>query len=148
LGLSFKFAMLALCMLSFAALVVPVFAGTIGTTVFLVSMAVGCIPMAAVASWLRRRSDTLARRARRQILVPLGVVLVVFLGFYLVRLIPPVPLSLPYIGVYHAVEKAQDSYRLSHERPWWRFWQNGDQQFQAQPGDKVVVYFRVFSPTR
>jgi len=74
-------------------------------------------------------------------------VLVIFLAFYLFRLIPPVPLSIPYIGVYHAVDKTQDSYRLSHERPWWRFWQNGDQWFSAQPGDKVVVYFRVFSPT-
>ncbi len=148
LGLSFKFVLLALCMLSYAALVVPVFAGSMGIAVFLVSMAVGCVPMAATASWLRRRSDSLGRRARRQMLVPLGGVLVLFLGFYLFRLIPPVPLSIPYIGVYHAVERSQDSYRLSHERPWWRFWHNGDQRFRAQPGDKVVVYFRVFSPTR
>jgi DUF2914 family protein len=148
LGLPFKFVLLALCMLSFAALVVPVFAGSMGVAVFLVSMAVGCIPMAAVASWLRRRPGALPQRARRQILLPLGGVLVVFLAFYLFRLIPPVPLSIPYIGVYHAVEKSEDSYRLSHERPWWRFWHNGDQRFRAQPGDKVIVFFRVFSPTR
>lgn len=148
LGLPVKFVLLALCMLSFAALVVPVFVGSMGITVFLVSMAVGCVPMAAVASWLRRRSDALAHRARRQVLVPLGAVLVFFLTFYLFRLIPPVPLSIPYIGVYHAVEKSQDSYRLTHERPWWRFWHNGDQRFRAQPGDKLVVFFRVFSPTR
>jgi DUF2914 family protein len=148
LGLPFKFVLLALCMFSYAALVVPVLVGSMGVVVFLLSMAVGCIPMAAVASWLRRRTPALARRARRQILVPLGAVLVFFLAFYLFRLIPPVPLSIPYIGVYHAVEKSQDSYRLSHERPWWRFWHNGDQRFRAQPGDKVVVFFRIFSPTR
>jgi hypothetical protein len=62
--------------------------------------------------------------------------------------IPPVPLSIPFIGVYHAVEKAQDHYRLSHERPAWRFWHNGDQAFRAQPGDRVFVFFRIFSPTR
>jgi hypothetical protein len=37
---------------------------------------------------------------------------------------------------------------LTHERPWWRFWHNGDQEFRAQPGDKVVVFFRIFSPAR
>jgi hypothetical protein len=148
LGLSFKFLLLGLCILSFAALVVPVFVGSIGLGVFLLSMTVGCIPLAVVASWLRRRSPEIARRARRQVLVPLGIVLVVFLGFYLFRLIPPVPLSIPYIGVYHAVERNQDGYVLSHERPWWRFWHNGDQHFRAQPADKVVVFFRVFSPTR
>jgi DUF2914 family protein len=148
LGLPFKFMLLGLCILSFSALVVPVAVGSIGLTVFLVSMAVGCLPMAMVASWLARRSPELARRARRQVLVPLGVMLLVFLTFYLFRLIPPVPLSIPYIGVYHAVEKNQDGYVLSHERAWWRFWHNGDQRFRAQPGDKVIVFFRIFSPTR
>ena len=81
-------------------------------------------------------------------LVPLGGVLVGFLVFYFFRLIPPVPLSIPFIGVYHAVEKTQDTYRLSHERPPWRIWHHGDQEFLAQPGDKVYVFFRVFSPTR
>lgn len=58
------------------------------------------------------------------------------------------PLSIPFIGVYHGVEKSEDGYRLAHERPWWRLWHNGDQQFRAQPGDKVYVYFRIFSPAR
>jgi hypothetical protein len=148
LGLPFKFLLLALCILSFSALVVPVFAGRIGLGVFLASMAVGCLPMAAAASWLRRRSPALAQRARRQVLLPLGIMLLVFLTFYLFRLIPPVPLSIPFMGVYHGVEKSQDGYVLSHERARWRFWHEGDQRFRAQPGDRIVVFFRVFSPAR
>ena len=62
--------------------------------------------------------------------------------------IPPVPLSIPYIGVYHNVERTEAGYRLAHERPGWRFWHNGDQHFRAQPGDRVFVFFRVFSPAR
>jgi len=148
LGLSFKFALLSLCGLSFCATVVPILFGQIGVTVFLVSMAVGCLPMLALAAWIRRRAPDQFPRARNQILVPFGGVLVAFLAAYLFRVIPPVPLSIPFIGVYHAVERAQDEYRLSHERPAWRFWQNGDQEFRAQPGDRVFVFFRVFSPTR
>src|SRR5215831_13817768 len=112
IGLPFKFTLFALCSMSFAANVVPIFVGSIGTTVFLASMLVG------------------------------------FLVFYWLRLIPPVPLSIPFIGVYHQVEKRGDEYRLSHERPIWKVWQHGDQDFLAQPGDRVYVYFRVFSPTR
>jgi hypothetical protein len=148
MGLSFKFTLLALCWMCFAANVVPIFVGSIGTTVFLVSMLAGCVPLAAVAWAIRRRKPELFPRARRQMLVPLGGVLIGFLLFYTVRLIPPVPLSIPFIGVYHAVEKAGDEYRLSHERPIWRVWQHGDQEFLAQPGDRVVVFFRIFSPTR
>ena len=148
MGLSVKFALLALCLLSFAAYLVPVLVGSISLPLFLVSMAAGCVPL-LVGGWLvGRATPQRFALARRQILLPLGCVLIGFLTFYLFRLIPPVPLSIPFIGVYHQVERAGDSYRLTHERPGWRFWHNGDQQFLAQPGDKVYVFFRIFSPAR
>ena len=111
-------------------------------------MLAGCVPLVVAAWVIGRASPAKFALARRQILLPLGCVLVGFLGFYLFRLIPPVPLSIPFIGVYHQVERTGDSYRLSHERPAWRFWHNGDQNFLAQPGDKVYVFFRIFSPAR
>ena len=147
-GLGFKFALLSLCLLSFFACVVPVLAGSIGTGLFLLSMLLGAVPLVAIVWWLRRRSPEKFGSARRQILLPLGGVLIGFLAFYLLRVIPPVPLSIPFIGVYHGVERAGATYRLSHERPAWRIWHNGDQHFAAQPGDRIHVYFRVFSPGR
>jgi hypothetical protein len=148
LGLSFKFALLALCFLSFSAYLVPVLVGSISLPLFLASMLIGCVPLAAGAWRVGRVVPAKAALVRRQMLVPLGCVLIGFLGFYFFRLIPPVPLSIPFIGVYHQVERAGDSYRLTHERPVWRFWHNGDQNFYAQPGDKVYVFFRIFSPAR
>jgi hypothetical protein len=146
LGLHVKFMLLGLCMLSFFAAVVPIAVRSIGLWVFLLSMLVGCLPLAAAAAWVRRKAPELYPRARREILVPLGGVLVGFLAFYLFRLIPPVPLSIPFIGIYHGVERTAEGYRLTHERPAWRIWHNGDQRFAAQPGDRIYVYFRVFSP--
>jgi Protein of unknown function (DUF2914) len=143
LGLPVKFAILSLCVLSFFSYVV-----SIGLVVFLTSMAVGSLPVICIGAWARTRGPQHSRLAARQILKPLGVVLLGFLLLYYFRVIPPVPLSIPFIGVYHAVERTDEGYRLSHERPTWRFWQNGDQAFVAQPGDKVYVFFRVFSPTR
>jgi hypothetical protein len=143
LGLPFKFALLALCFLSFAVCVVPILFGWMGVTVFVASMLAGSVPLAVVGFTAAPKEA-----ARRQILVPLGCVLVLFLTFYFFRLIPPVPLSIPFIGVYHNVEKTEAGYRLTHERPVWRFWHNGDQSFAARPGDRVYVYFRVFSPGR
>ena len=148
LGLPFKFALLSLCFLSFFSYIVPVLAGSISVPLFLLSMLAGCLPLAA-ASWrIRVAAPAKFDLARRQILLPLGCVLVGFLGFYFFRVIPPVPLSVPFIGVYHHVEKTEAGYRLGHERPRWRIWHNGDQKFLAQPGDKVYVFFRVFSPAR
>jgi hypothetical protein len=142
LGLNVKFALLALCLLSFAAATLPIAVGSIGLAVFLASMLAGAAPL-AYAGWRLR-----ARGGRQKVLVPLGLVVVAFLAAYLFRVIPPVPLSIPFIGIYHGVERTPGGFRLAHERPWWRFWHNGDQRFAAQPGDRVFVFFRVFSPTR
>src|SRR5262249_46481371 len=106
IGLPFKFTLLALCSMSFAATVVPIFAGSMGTAVFLASRMAGCVPVIGVAWWIRKRKPEHFPRARRQMLVPLGGVLIGFLVFSYVRLTPPVPLSIPFIGVYHSVEKA------------------------------------------
>jgi hypothetical protein len=148
LGLSFKFGLLSLCLLSFSAIVVPVFVRSIGMFVFLLSMLIGSIPVIIINRRIRIHAPDRTEQARRQILMPFGLVLVGFLTLYLFRLIPPVPLSIPFIGVYHAVEKTEAGYRLNHERPAWRFWHHGDQNFKAQSGDKIYVFFRIFSPAR
>ena len=147
-GLTFKFGLLSLCLLCYFAYVTPIAAGSIGTLVFLLSMFVGTLPLVFLGWWIQIYRAPLFDRAKRQILLPLGVVLLTFLSLYLVKLIPPVPLSIPFIGVYHSVEKSAEGYKLGHERPWWRFWQNGDQNFHAERGDKIYVFFRIFSPTR
>lgn len=148
LGLSFKFGVLALCSLAFFSYVIPVFVGSLGLFVFLFSMLVGCLPLVIAGWWIQVYTPALFEKAKKQILLPTGFVLLGFLTLYLFRLIPPVPLSIPFIGVYHNVEKVDGTYKLTHERPWWRFWNNGDQVFLAQRDDKVFVAFRVFSPTR
>ena len=147
LGLAFKFALLSLCLLSFFAYVVPILVGSMGLVVFLFSILVGCLPIVGISWLVRLRAPERARQASRQISIPLGLVLIAFLASYLFKLIPPVPLSIPFIGIYHDVEKTEAGYRLSHEQQAWRLWENGDQDFLAQGGDKIYVYFRIYSPT-
>jgi hypothetical protein len=148
LGLHVKFALLALCFLSFAAIVVPTLVGSIGPWVFAGSMLAGALPFAGLAAWVRRRRPSLTPAVRRQVLAPAAAMLVLFVASYLLRVIPPVPLSIPFVGVYHGVERTEQGYVLTHERPWWRLWHHGDQHFLAQPDDRVYVFFRVFSPAR
>lgn len=139
LGLPFKFALVAVCFLAYFSYVTPALLGSIGVFGFLLAAGLGATPLAVIGAW---------RGARREILLPLGAVLAGFLAFYFFRLIPPVPLSIPFMGVYHGVERTAEGYRLLHERPAWRFWHNGDQDFRAQGEDRVFVYFRIFSPGR
>lgn len=145
-GLKLKFSMLAICLLSFFSYIIPIIFGMMGTMVFLFSMLIGSLPLVGIGWWIQTYRETFFEQAKKQILLPLGLVLAVFLSLYLFRLIPPVPMSLPFIGVYHSVERTAEGYKLGHERPWWKFWHNGDQTFLAQRADKIYVAFRVFSP--
>lgn len=148
LGLSFKFALFSLCLLSFCAALVPILLRSIGPFVFMLSMLLGCVPLALINRRIHIHAPERKGQARRQILLPFGLVLAGFLTLYYFRLIPPVPLSIPFIGVYHNVERVGETYSLTNERPFWKIWHHGDQNFAAQPGDKLYVYFRIFSPAR
>jgi len=146
LGLPFKFALLSVCLLSFSAILVPVVIGSVGAIVFLLSMLVATAPVAMVQRRIRIHAPERSEQVKRQIVAPFAVVLSAFLLLYLFRLIPPVPLSIPFIGVYHNVERTEAGYQLTHAPGSWRFWQRGDQHFEAQPGDRIYVFFRIFSP--
>jgi hypothetical protein len=148
LGLAFKFALLGMCLLSFGAILVPVLVGSVSMVVFLLSMLLGSLPVAILYRRIRIHAPERSAQARRQIVVPFGLVLIAFLALYVFRLIPPVPLSIPFMGVYHGVERTETGYRLTYEPHPWRFWLRGDQHFEAQPGDRIYVFFRIFSPAR
>lgn len=147
LGLTFKFALLALCTYSFSAYILPTFIGSMSPAIFFFSLLVGYVPF-VLSGWLtQRRSPVFYELVKTNVMLPSTLVLFVFLLSYWLRIIPPAPLSVPYIGVFHSVSRTTEGYKLGHERAWWKFWQEGDQDFNAQPGDKIYVFFRIFSPT-
>lgn len=85
---------------------------------------------------------------RTHLLYPWAVVQIVFICLYALRVLPPVPLSASYMGIYHGVERVPGGYRLTYTRPDEFFWQNGDQTFLARPGDSIYCFVRIFAPAR
>ena len=81
-GLTFKFGLLSLCFLCYFAYVTPIFAGSIGMMVFFLSMFVGTLPLVFAGWWIQIYRPTLFEKAKRQILVPFGIVLLSFLSLY------------------------------------------------------------------
>lgn len=142
-----KYALLALCMASYFAYVVPVVVGAVGPMTFTIALVLSAACMLGQAHWLRRRGLP-RRELAREIGIPTLTITAMFWIFYLLRAIPPVPLSVQYMAVFHGLEKKEGEYYLVHENPWWRFWETGDQTFLARPGDKIYGYARIFSPSR
>lgn len=144
---SFKVGLFAICLFSYFSILYPVILGFVGWTPFLLAIATTLVVFYLQLRLLRRQlPDFMA--LFRALLVPSFSVLLVFVFFYAMGWIPPVPLSVKVQGVYHMIEKKDGEYLLSTEKTWWKFWQSGDQDFRAQPGDKIYFYAQIYSPAR
>lgn len=69
----------------------------------------------------------------------------ILIAFYALNWIPPVPLSMKFGGIYHAVTREADVFHLSFERAaWYRPWKRSDDRFH---GDGPAYCFTaVFAP--
>ncbi|WP_373998926.1 DUF2914 domain-containing protein [Bdellovibrio bacteriovorus] len=145
--ISIKIALFVICIFSFFSMTVPVLLGFVGVVPFLLSVLLTVLVMYGIFLLLKSRTTDL-NYLKKRLLAPSGAVVALFLIFYFLGWIPPVPLSIQSIGVYHGVEKSEGQYILSYETPQWKFWHHGDQDFTAEPGDTIYIFAQIFSPAR
>jgi hypothetical protein len=68
--------------------------------------------------------------------------------FYVMDWIPPVPIALRAIGIYHRVEKGGGMYALTYAKPpWYGFWKKADEPFYLRGSDRAYCFASVFAPT-
>ncbi|MEQ1876622.1 MAG: DUF2914 domain-containing protein [Bdellovibrionia bacterium] len=146
LGFVIRFALYSLCLCSYFAYLIPILLGRVGMIPFFLGITCSLASFAAVFKYLQNKNLDRSLLINK-ILKPSLIVQASFLFLYMFQLIPPVPLSLRYIGIYHQVEKKQGEFQLYYSRPWWRFWQSGAQTFLARPGDRIYCFVQIFSPT-
>lgn len=153
-----RFALLSLCMTSYGALLLPILLGFISTWLFIAAVLLSCAAIVWCVRTLHRRIGD-APSIWRRVAVPSLAMQALLVAAYFTGAIPPVPLSAQFIGIYHEVvppgareaataadPPAGPAYELKHQRPWWKVWHNGDQDFAARPGDIVYCFARVFAP--
>lgn len=141
-----KFSLYALCCLSFFAIVVPTLLGFIGVIPLIVAEVLMLICTYFISRILIRKGLN-EHEVTKSVFMPSAGVAAIFILLYFLKFLPPIPLSIQYIGIYHNVVKDQGSFILSYDRPWWKIWEDGAQTFMAQPGDKLNCFVRIFSPT-
>lgn len=147
-GAILRMTLFSLCLVSYFTYLVPTLVGSIGALPFLGTLAASSLCIAALAWWLKGHLPDPARVLKRHLILPYAAVALGFAALYFLKIIPPVPLSLSYIGVYHDVRREGGRYALTMTRPRWKFWQRGDQTFLSRPGDAIHCFVSVFSPTR
>ncbi len=141
-----KYILYAICIFSFFSLIVPLVLGFSNFFTLVIAVALGCL-VGTIIVRAYIKSGVVEFDLKRNVAYPIGSVGAALLLLYILKLLPPLPISIQYIGIYHGVEKQGDQYVLQYDRPWYKFWQYGDQSFEAMPGDKPVCFVRIFSPT-
>ncbi|MFT6070450.1 MAG: hypothetical protein ACJAT2_000750 [Bacteriovoracaceae bacterium] len=145
LGLLIKSTLLFLCLVTYFLYIIPLIIGKVGFFPFIFSLIVPIAILFLFASFLRKKGSDQKRIEKGMIYPSMGLI-ALFIIFYVFKLIPPIPLSAQHLGIYHNIEKAYPKYKLSHEKPRWKFWETGDQLFRAMPEDKIFVFTRIFAP--
>lgn len=145
LGQLIKAALYMLCLVSYLIYIVPIIFGKTGLIYFLLSALIAfCFSI--LKGYILHVNKLDKNLIIKQLVVPQIIVLLIFNILYLTKIIPPVPLSIKHIGIYHKVEKENGDYITYSNKKWYNFWSNGDQNFNAQPNDRVYVFAKVFAP--
>ncbi len=146
-GVNIKLSLYMICVFSFFSMIFPVILGFVGWIPFLLALAMTCVFLWGVYRLLLRKIQD-EHVLIRKLIIPSATVILLFFAFYMIGWIPPVPLSVQNMGIYHKIEKKNSQFILFHENPSWRWWQNGDQEFVAQSGDQIYFFAKLFSPAR
>lgn len=135
---------------SYAVLVVPILTRKLGTSIFLISGAASVLAIVGYIALLRVIAPVRVYRNKRAIIVVIALVLFSINGLYFLNFIPPVPLSLREIGIYHEVTPLPGGgYRVMYEQgAWYEPWKRSDKIFHYQSGTNAFCFSSVFAPAR
>lgn len=146
----FNFAVLFIGLFAYVVLVIPVLTGQMGPWIFFGS---GLLALFIISLFFRALALVVPNFIRLQtkaIVFTVGLIYVTLNFLYFTNIIPPIPLSLKEVGIYHSVVRFEDgTYQLTYEEPkWWQFGRDSNKSFRYETGDNIYCFASVFSPAR
>ncbi|MEK7180226.1 MAG: DUF2914 domain-containing protein [Patescibacteria group bacterium] len=137
-------------LLSYSALIVPVALGRLGDDVFILSGATSLVLVFSFLFLLYKVSSQLVAPVMKKAIFCIALILTLFNIFYFLNILPPVPLSIREIGIYHSVERlSSGNYKVVFEKPeWYEFFRSTDQMFNHVLNSPVYCFSSIFAPVR
>lgn len=148
--LIYNLAILFVGLLSYVVLIIPVLTGYMGPFVFVGSGLLAVVIMFGFIQALKLLIPRFMELHRKAIVFTLGAIFVSLNFLYFTNIIPPIPLSLKEVGIYHSVVRfGNGDYQLKYEAgEWWQPFKDSDDVFHPAVGDNVFCFAKVFAPTR
>jgi MFS family permease len=135
---------------AYVTLIVPVYLGKMGPVIFVGSGLLALLIMYVFFGLVTRIVPNFVLLQKRNVVFIIGCIYLTLNVLYFTNLIPPIPLSLKEVGIYHSVVKYEDgSYELTYEKPkWWEWYRDSDKVFHYSVGENIFCFASVFSPSR
>lgn len=146
--LVFQVSVFYAALFSFAIFFVPVVVGTMGTAVFLMSGAVSIVLITFFTYGLFTIAPAHIRDEKGVLLKSIAGIFMFINVLYFANIIPPIPLSLKDIGVYHTIEKNDvGGYLVYKEQSPSKILELWNTTIHYTQNERVYVYSSVFAPT-
>ncbi len=148
--LVFNLSVFFIGLFSYTVLIIPVITGLMNVWVFLGSGLIAICIMYFFVQALFKVVPNFITLHLRAIIFTIGAIYVTFNTLYFTNIIPPIPLSLKDVGIFHSVVRFENGdYQLKYEKgKWWQPFKNSDSTFHAAPGDNMYCFAKVFAPTK
>ena len=144
--LNFHLSIFFIAVFSYSIFSLPVLINQVGPAIFFLSGMVSLLVTGGLLYLLKWFTPEYIAKNQNWILLTLGSIYVIFNILYFTNIIPPLPLSLKEVGVYHNVIRTEENtYVLFGEKkPWYHFFKKS--RFHFQRGFPAYNYGVVFAP--
>lgn len=136
------------CIFLFFIFAVPTYLGRMGDDIFLLSGGISLIIIALFIGLLYWLVPSSIKPTKKLIIAGVGGIFIFINMLYFTNIIPPIPLALKDIGVYHSVQRTLGGYSIIDEIEQKNFWQYFQpKKMHVSEGQRLYVYSAVFAPT-
>ena len=134
---------------SYAILVVPTLLKAIGPWIFILSGLLSLVIIEGYLWIMKKAVPYTYSDGRRALTFSIIGIFVAINIFYFTNIIPPVPLSLKQVGVYHSlVSTGDNTFRVEEENKKWYSFILPYEQFHLIPGGSMYVVSSVYAPSQ
>ena len=147
--LVFQISLYYIALLSYLVLIVPVVLNTLGTATFIFAGIVSLFGISMLLLPIQRLFPKLYQQGAVLMWSIIGLIYVGFNILYFTNTIPPVPLALKEIGIYHSVVRTGGAYALVYEKPeWYESWRKTSRVYHYNTGESAYCFTSIFAPER
>ncbi|MBI2474660.1 MAG: DUF2914 domain-containing protein [Candidatus Taylorbacteria bacterium] len=144
--LTFQLAIFFVSTFLYLAFAVPLYSGKIGDEIFLLSGSLSISALVVLGAVLSSAAKERFYEKRRTRIVVIGAIYLLINIAYFYNLIPPIPLALKDVGVYHSVLRVGDHYNAKYEESRATFWRREALTVHVVPGESVYIFSAIFAP--